>query len=168
MQILPLSIYGYGWNRYGKDSHWAAEMVFWIYLGVTYKTAWLMLHKIRSNGERDAQYTLAGIWTRTLMPVKIDDKDIELYTPFKRVNDGGRLFTRSQAGVHGPVSKIRMYTKRLWDRVACPGQRSLTDPTKTLITGQRANYGWTLRNVYICAGFENQDLSNEWVQGNTR
>jgi transposase-like protein len=36
-------------------------------LGVTYKTAWLMLHKIRkAMGERDAQYTLAGI-------VELDD-----------------------------------------------------------------------------------------------
>lgn len=31
-------------------------------LDITYKTAWLMLHKIRrAMGERDAQYTLAGI-----------------------------------------------------------------------------------------------------------
>ncbi len=36
-------------------------------LSVTYKTAWLMLHKIRSAmGERDSQYTLAGI-------VELDD-----------------------------------------------------------------------------------------------
>ena len=36
-------------------------------VGVTYKTAWLMLHKIRkAMGERDAKYTLAGI-------VELDD-----------------------------------------------------------------------------------------------
>ncbi len=36
-------------------------------LSVTYKTAWLLLHKIRkAMGERDAQYTLAGI-------VELDD-----------------------------------------------------------------------------------------------
>ena len=36
-------------------------------LDITYKTAWLLLHKIRkAMGERDAQYTLAGI-------VELDD-----------------------------------------------------------------------------------------------
>jgi transposase-like protein len=36
-------------------------------LGITYKTAWLLLHKIRNAmGERDAQYALAGI-------VELDD-----------------------------------------------------------------------------------------------